>query len=308
MRFLDAVDEYVYDARSSGRMTSDNTERHYRDVLGWHGEDIDFKDPRFTDRDNVKATLRRWTNPNTYRTRRATLVSFYDWMMEEGHRPDNPARQTRSVRRKPVSIYRLTYDEVREFLHAADTTREQRVAYLGVCAGLRLQELRGLRGSMFGREDWIHVTKEIAKGGRERWVPVIPDLADVVEEIRRNVDPDHHVISSVKSCRMGTQRHTSERPERPSSPQVVYRIVQKLGLRAGIQANVHPHLMRHAFADHVARKAGLHIAQALMGHADVSTTQEYLGGPILDELSHAVADVSFLEERVAHVLSPTESP
>ncbi|WP_028060499.1 tyrosine-type recombinase/integrase [Candidatus Solirubrobacter pratensis] len=37
--------------------------------------------------------------------------------------------------------------------------------------------------------------------------------------------------------------------------------------------------MRHAFGDHVARHAGIKNAQALLGHADVGTTQMYTGAP-----------------------------
>ncbi len=52
--------------------------------------------------------------------------------------------------------------------------------------------------------------------------------------------------------------------------------------------------MRHAFADHVARFSGLREAQAMLGHADVSTTQGYLGETTLDDLKDAVAGVTFL--------------
>jgi hypothetical protein len=39
--------------------------------------------------------------------------------------------------------------------------------------------------------------------------------------------------------------------------------------------------------DHVARHAGIKNAQALLGHADVGTTQMYTGAPTLDELAAA---------------------
>jgi site-specific recombinase XerD len=59
----------------------------------------------------------------------------------------------------------------------------------------------------------------------------------------------------------------------------------ELGQRAGIHAHITPHSMRHAFGDHVARYAGIKNAQALLGHADVGTTQMYTGAPTLDELA-----------------------
>ena len=63
--------------------------------LDRHGDDVDDRDPRYTNRDDVKRTLRRWSHPNSQSKYRSVLVSFYDWVMEEGLRADNPARQTR---------------------------------------------------------------------------------------------------------------------------------------------------------------------------------------------------------------------
>ena len=61
MRFDVAIDEYVADMRSQGRMNSDKTERDYRIVLYAHAEDVNNRDPRYTGREDVKRTLRRWS-------------------------------------------------------------------------------------------------------------------------------------------------------------------------------------------------------------------------------------------------------
>src|SRR4029077_8038671 len=68
-------------------------------------------------------------------------------------------------------------------LSAQSDRRTWRAIHLGACAGLRSQEMRGLRGAHFARVGFIHVSADIAKGRRERWVPVIPELDDVVEDI-----------------------------------------------------------------------------------------------------------------------------
>jgi site-specific recombinase XerD len=46
----------------------------------------------------------------------------------------------------------------------------------------------------------------------------------------------------------------------------------RVGERAGVALRVHPHLLRHAYGDAVARYAGLRIAQAVLGHESVETT------------------------------------
>ena len=60
-----------------------------------------------------------------------------------------------------------------------------------------------------------------------------------------------------------------------------------------IATHVHPHLLRHAFAEHVTRCAGLRTAQAVLGHATIQTTEGYLAKPSLDELARATATLTF---------------
>jgi site-specific recombinase XerD len=81
--------------------------------------------------------------------------------------------------------------------------------------------------------------------------------------------------------------------ERPCDAKTIWRAVRRIGRRAGIATDVHPHLLRHAFAEHVVRRAGLRVAQALLGHATVQTTEGYLARPSLDELAHAAGTVTF---------------
>ena len=292
VRFYDAIEQFVEDLRGQGRMAP-KTERQYRDVLMRHAEDSQLRDPRMTTRDDVKRTLKRWTHPNTQANRRSVLISFYDWLMEEGYRRDNPARQTRRPRKRKPVVYRMTIEETLAFLAAARGTRERRLAYLGVCAGLRVQELQRLQGRHFQREGWVWVSEDIGKGGRERWIPVVADLKPIADEIRENVGLDEYVIPREQTYLTGDVRTRKRYPTQPTSPQTIHRVVGAIGERADIAANIHPHLMRHAFADHVARYAGTRVAQHLLGHANLATTQTYLGGSTLDELAAAVEGISF---------------
>jgi site-specific recombinase XerD len=76
----------------------------------------------------------------------------------------------------------------------------------------------------------------------------------------------------------------------PISRTTVNRIIKDIARRAGITANIHAHLLRHSFGDHIAQHAGLRAAQALMGHASVETTARvYTSRPGLDELAGSVA-------------------
>lgn len=293
--FGEAIDAFVADMRREGRLTTAASERSYRERLGVHADDVGNRDPRSVDRDDVKRTLARWPHPNTQRTVHAILASFYDWTMHEGLRPGNPARQVRRARRAKTQVYRLTLAEVVALLDASGGDRRERFAlHLGICAGARSQELRGLQGRHFARPGVVWISREIAKGGRERWVPVIDDLAPVAEEIRATVAPGDYVIPSRQIVDPPHNTRWRIDHERPTSAKGLWQLVGRVAERAGIAARVHPHLLRHAFGDHVARSAGLRAAQAMLGHASVETTEStYTGEVTLDELIAAVSGVSF---------------
>lgn len=307
MKLTAVIDMYLEDMRAQGRINSDVSERSYRDTLVWHAEDVSNRDPRYTNRDDVKRTLARWSNPNTKSKRRSYLVSFYRWLMEEGFRKDNPAEQTPRPRRRPTSVYRLTLEETVKLLTAARSTRERRAIFLCVCAGLRNQEVRGLQGRHFQRAGWVWVSEDIAKGGTERWVPVLADLQPVVEEIRANVRVDDYILPALRAGNPGFNTRQIELPQRPCSQQSLGELVAQVGRRAGIAAHIHPHLLRHAFADHIARYAGMRNAQFLLGHASVATTENYLGKPTMAELEAAVGGFSFAPTMRTDVLGAAET-
>ncbi len=183
-------------------------------------------------------------------------------------------------------------DEIRAFLAAAKGRTERRMAYLAACAGLRCTELRLLQGLHFAREGWILISADMAKGGRERWVPVMVDLEPIVGEIRATTADEHHVLPGTRWVESAGGLMPVERPERPCDRKTIWRTVRRIGRRAGIGTPVHPHQLRHAFADRVTRMAGLHPAQALLGHASIQTTEGYLTKPSPDELAAAMARVS----------------
>lgn len=307
MRFTDAIASYLADMRSEGRITSAGSERAYSDVLRLHADDVNNRDPRHTNRADVKRTLQRWENPNTQANRRSILISFYRWCVQEGLREYNPAEQTRAPRKQPTQVYRLTVDECRRLMATATGLLERRAVWLGICAGLRRAELRGLQGRHFRRAGFIWVSPDIGKRGKQRWIPIIADLRPLAVKIGRDVADDEYVICGAIAGLAGAKMSPIHRlvPTRPIGETTLYDLVADVGERAGIAAPIHPHLLRHAFCDHIATLHGLRIAQALMGHADVKTTRGYTGEPTLDELHKLLSETTFGTPEGATPLRPT---
>jgi hypothetical protein len=209
-------------------------------------------------------------------------------------------RRPPAKRRKP-QVSRLTREETARFLAASNDRRRDRwLAHLGCCAGLRSQELRGVQGRHFARPGFIWVTQDLGKGLKERWVPVIADLEPVVVEILTLVALDEFVLPGQRSARHPTPEIMRDVDKRVSAS-AIYKQTVALGERAGIAVRVTPHVMRRSFATHVARHAGVRVAQSLLGHESITTTEEYTNAPTLDELAVSLHGISFYQ-------SPMQAP
>lgn len=296
MRLDQAIDTYLEAMVAQGSLRSEHSLAAYRTKLTILGEHVGNRDPRTIGRDELRAVLGRWPNPNSLRQALAIYRSFFDFAMEEGWRRDNPARQIRRPRPRQAQVYRLTRQEVGQMMDASMSVQRWRwLVHLGLLSGARRAELAGLQGKHLRREGWVWISADIAKGGKERWVPVLPELAPIVEEILALVGPDQYVLGRRRNATTANRTHIIEHG-RPLSHTTVHRDVKQVAAQAGLSSAIAPHTLRHAFGDHVARWAGLRAAQALMGHENVETTATvYVDRVTLDELAVSVQGFRYRE-------------
>ncbi|KTF68629.1 MULTISPECIES: tyrosine-type recombinase/integrase [unclassified Sphingomonas] len=202
----------------------------------------------------------------------AALRRFFGFLAEEGHRADDPGAalpRPGAARRLPKILGTTDVDA----LFAAIAARQARVPpdpldlrlaaliELLYGSGLRATELVSLPRNAIHPDRPFLILK--GKGGRERLVPISDRARAAVALWRGQVPPDKAWLFP-----SGKKHLTRVR---------LYQIVRALAAEAGIPPDrVSPHVLRHAFATHLLEGgADLRALQAMLGHADIATTEIY---------------------------------
>ena len=137
-------------------------------------------------------------------------------------------------------------------------------------AGLRVTELVALPLGALDARAWV--LRVFGKGRRERLVPLGEPALAAVEAYLERGRP-----ALLRADRPGTDAMFLSRRGGPMTRQNFFSRLRKLARIAGIpEERVSPHVLRHAFAtDLLEGGADLRSVQAMLGHADLSTTQIY---------------------------------
>jgi integrase/recombinase XerD len=166
----------------------------------------------------------------------------------------------------------LTVDEIDRLLVAPDrrTARGARDAAMIetlYATGLRVSELvkLRLRDVNFG----AGYLMTLGKGRKERLVPVgevaLAAIREYVEGVRA-LDAGPRALDSLFLTHHG----------RAMTRQGFWKLLGRYAVAAGIRMRISPHKLRHSFATHlVERGADLRAVQAMLGHADIGTTEIY---------------------------------
>ena len=128
-------------------------------------------------------------------------------------------------------------------------------------SGLRATELVSLPRAAIHPDRPFLILK--GKGGRERLVPISDRGRAAVAAWRAHVATDRAWLFPSGKGHLSRVR--------------LYQIIRELAAEAGIPPDrISPHVLRHAFATHLlAGGADLRALQAMLGHADIATTEIY---------------------------------
>jgi integrase/recombinase XerD len=272
--YLDAFVAYL---RSERGLSPRTVEAYARDLVGYLET---LRQARVSSPDAVRqehvrghlAALGRRLSARSQARHLASIRMLHRFLVAERHAGADPTEQVetpRQARRLPVF---LTLDEVEALLAAPpDTTpaglRDRAMLHVLYATGLRVSELVGLSINSVQLDAGYLVAR--GKGDKERLVPL---GRRAVAEVRAWLDRGRPALLKGRASRalfVGPRGTALTR-------QGVWKLLRRHALAAGIRKRLSPHKLRHSFATHlVERGADLRMVQAMLGHADLATTQIY---------------------------------
>ena len=190
--------------------------------------------------------------PKTIAKKLSGVRSFVAYLVENGTkiklRNDESVKVPKSLP-KPIA-----HEHIVAALRGAPLL-ERCVVTMIYALGLRISELANLRLEDIGSE-WVKV---LGKGSKERYVPLLGDVATLIEQYKAQYAP---------------KRFLFERDGVKLSENSLRYSVTKLFKKAGLK--VTPHQLRHSYATQLlANGARIVDVSELLGHKSLETTQIY---------------------------------
>jgi site-specific recombinase XerD len=240
--------------------------------------------------DNVVREFRLWLNRQPIRNSKKTDVTlsrktqnyyliairaFLKYMARQEVKT-MPSERIELAKTPERSLDLITNDELHRLLEAPKGNdigdlRDKAILELLFSTGLRVSELCALTRDIDLTTDELSV---MGKGRKVRVVFISDYAKKILKEYlakRKDLD-DALFIQLSKNGKITEKRKKSLALTKRS----VERIVKQCATKAGISKRVTPHTMRHLFAtDLLSNGADLRSVQALLGHANIGTTQIY---------------------------------
>lgn len=202
----------------------------------------------------------------------ATLRVFFRFAVRDELIQEEPTLHLESPRVwKSLPIF-LSLTQVEKLLAMPDArtplgARDAAMLEVLYSTGLRVSELVGLR--LAEMDLGMGCVRCIGKGNKERLVPL---GRAAVKSLQRYLGEPRARLLRGRASPFVFLNHHGAKMTRVG----FWKVLKAYGRRAGLSPKLSPHKLRHSFATHLLeRGADLRSVQAMLGHADISTTQIY---------------------------------
>jgi integrase/recombinase XerD len=202
----------------------------------------------------------------------AALRTFHKFLVREKITKDNPTDQVVSPKSLTALPHTLAPLDVESLLsspkgESALAWRDRAMLEIIYATGLRVSELVSLKLSDLQMD--VGYLTAFGKRSKQRIVPLGETAIAALQEYLQNGRPG---LEKQKGSHFLFLNRSGEGLTR----QGFWKIIKRRALEAGISQSITPHTMRHSFATHLLENgADLRSVQAMLGHADISTTQIY---------------------------------
>lgn len=230
-------------------------------------------DPKGVTSDDVTAWLSSRSDGVSGRSQArelSALKSFFDYLVLEGERPDNPCDAVYAPKLGRYLPDVLSEEEVSAIIESVNTRswqgkRDRAILELLYGCGLRVSEACALLlPDIFSGEGFVRVT---GKGNKERLVP----MGECATEALADYLPQRPTPAGADDGRLFLNRFG-----KALSRISVFKMVRKQALAAGVTKEISPHTFRHSFATHLIENgADLRVVQEMLGHESILTTELY---------------------------------
>jgi len=213
-------------------------------------------------------------NPRSQSRVISGLKSFFDYLIFEGYRDNNPMEiiESPKIGRKLPDVLTLSeIDKMIDSINLSNAQGERNRAIIETLygCGLRVSELLDLKISdLFFKEGFLKVT---GKGDKQRFVPVSSITENYITEYLQNSRNNYPIHPKASDIIFLNRRGNS------LTRAMIFTIVRKLGEQSGIKKKISPHTFRHSFATHLLENgADLRAIQLMLGHESITTTEIYM--------------------------------
>lgn len=213
-------------------------------------------------------------NPRSQARIISGLKSFFNYLVFEDYRPDNPLDLIESPKIGRKLPDTLSEDEINTLIAAIDLSKpegERNRAMLETLygCGLRVSELVNLKISdLFFDEDFIKVT---GKGDKQRFVPISSVNKKYISIYRKEVRVHQKIQKGFDDILFLNRRG------RQLTRAMIFTIIKQLAEKIGLKKSISPHTFRHSFATHLLQNgADLRAIQQMLGHESITTTEVYV--------------------------------
>jgi integrase/recombinase XerD len=214
----------------------------------------------------------RGSRPRTSARLLSSLRRFYHYLLREGLITEDPTATLEAPKLGRPLPKSLSEEQVERLLNAPDMEsplglRDRAMLETLYATGLRVSELVGLVVQQVNLQSGV--VKVVGKGDKERLVPLGEESIGALERYLTSARREL-LKGKISDALFPTARGTA------MTRQAFWHNIKRYAKLAGIERNLSPHTLRHAFATHLLNHgADLRVVQMLLGHADLSTTQIY---------------------------------